>query len=441
MFFSIFANRFFLIGCIAGSLTATGLAEDWPQWMGPNRDNRWTAEGIIEKFPAGGPDMVWSTGAAGGYAGPAVQGDRLIMTDFVTEADVKISNFDRRPAEGVERVVCLNSLTGAMLWEHKYPVTYAISYPAGPRCTPVIDDGKVYTLGAEGNLKCLTLSAGEVVWERALKEDYSTNSALWGYAGHPLIDGNKLICVAGGDGTHTIALDKATGKQLWAYGSASEQGYVPPSIVSFAGRRQLLTASPDWLAALDPETGEELWTTEYQATNGSVIMTPLITDSHLFFGGYSKRNLMLELNQQTPGVTVLFRDKPKLALSPVNVQPFLNGDTMYGMDGDGSLIAAKIPSGERLWETGQPVSERPAGTATAFIVKHQDRFFLFTEKGDLVIANLSIDGYTEIDRAKVIEPTNNAFGRPVIWCAPAFANGKMYVKSDSEIISINLSTN
>jgi hypothetical protein len=102
-------------------------------------------------------------------------------------------------------------------------------------------------------------------------------------------------------------------------------------------------------------------------------------------------------------------------------------------------MAVEIPSGRRLWSTSQPVSsERPLSTATTFIVKNQDLFYLFVETGELVIAKLSRQGYEEIDRAQVIGTTNNAFDRPVIWCMPAFANGRMYVRNDEEIIAVEM---
>src|SRR5690606_25611020 len=112
---------------------------------------------------------------------------------------------------------------------------------------------------------------------------------------------------------------------------------------------------------------------------------------------------------------------------------------MYGFDESGSLMAVAIPSGERLWETPSPVSDRPASNATAFIVRQQDRYWLFNDSGEILIARLSPDGYEELDRAKVIEPTNVAFGRDVVWCMPAFANKKMFVRNDEEIIAVDLS--
>ena len=412
--------------------------DDWPQWMGSQRDNVWRETGIIEKFPAGGPKILWRTPIAGGYAGPAVSGGKVFVSDYVTSADVKIGNFDRKEFSGTERVLCLDQKTGKELWKHEYPVKYTISYPAGPRCTPTVQDGKVYTLGAEGNLICFE-TGGKIVWEKDLKKEYKTKSALWGYAAHPLIDGKKLITLVGGEGSHVVAFDKDTGKELWKAGTQSEQGYSPVLITEAAGQRQMIVAAPKAVYALDPETGKELWTTPYGADNGAMIMTPIRSEEYLFVGGFQNKNLMLKLTSDKPGVEVVFKDKKNLGVSPVNVQPFLEKGVIYGHTDGGLMYAVEVPSGKRLWEsTGAVGGEAAKGSETAFIVKNADRFFFFAETGDLVIGKLTPKGYEEIDRAKVIDQTNNAFGRKVVWCAPAFADKKAYIRNDKEIICVDL---
>ena len=166
------------IGVCSSSLMAFG--DDWPQWMGPKRDNVWRETGIVEKFPAGGPEVLWRSEIAGGYSGPAVAGGKVFITDYVSQQDVKVDNFERKEFTGEERVHCLDEATGKILWTHKYPVKYTISYPAGPRCTPNVEDDRVYTLGAEGDLICLSIADGKVLWSHDLKVKYGTKAALWG---------------------------------------------------------------------------------------------------------------------------------------------------------------------------------------------------------------------------------------------------------------------
>ena len=414
-------------------------ADEWPQWMGPNRDNIWRETGILARFPEGGPKVLWRAPVAGGYSGPSVADGMVIVTDYVTSDNVKVANFDRKRFTGIERVLCLDEATGKQRWKHETEVEYTISYPAGPRCTPIIKDGLVYTLGAEGHLFCFRADTGEVVWSKNFQDDYKTKAPLWGYAAHPLIDGDKLICIVGGEGTHAVAFNKNTGEQIWSALTANAQGYSPPTIVNVAGKRQLILARPDGVSGLNPDNGELYWTAPYKADNGSIIMTPILLGDHLYVGGYSKRNLLLKLLPDAPGYEVVYRDQQKKAISPVNVQPFLDGDVIYGIGQGGDFYALDPMTGDRLWETAWPLGKRPLQTGTAFIVRHESKYFLFNELGELMIVELTPDGHKELDRVKVIEPTNVAFGRDVVWSAPAFANKHVYVRNDKELVALDLS--
>lgn len=419
------------------------LADDWPQWMGPQRDNIWREDGIIQKFPEGGPKVVWRVPVAGGYAGPAVADGKVFVTDYVSGADVKIANFERKEFTGTERVMCLDDATGQELWKHEYPVKYTISYPAGPRCTPSIHNGKVYTLGAEGNLFCFDANSGKVVWQKDFNKDYNTKAALWGYAAHPLVDGKKLICVVGGEGTHTVAFDLETGDEIWHNFNSPEQGYSPPTIIEAGGVRQLISAKPNGVTSSDPETGKEYWSVPYTATSGSIIMSPVKSGDYLYVGGYSDQSLMLKLAADKPAAEIVWGNERRHGVSPINVQPIVDGDVIYGVDQNSNLMAVAVPSGERIWETMDPISKETGriNSGTAFIVRQGDRYWLFNDSGDLIIAKLSKEGYEELDRMHIIEPTNNAFGRDVVWCMPAFANKKLFVRNDAEIICVDLAEN
>jgi outer membrane protein assembly factor BamB len=317
-------------------------------------------------------------------------------------------------------------------------VTYAISYPAGPRCTPIVDGDRLYTLGAEGDLFCFEAASGKVIWSQKLKSVYKTDSPLWGYAAHPLIDGDHLITLAGGEGSQAVALNKKTGQEVWRFGAAKETGYSPPTIIQAGGVRQLILANPQAVNSVNPENGKLYWSIPYTADNGSIIMSPVHSGKHLFIGGYSNRNLLIELASNEPKAKELWRNQAKKGMSPVNVQPMVIGDIVYGCDQSGELMAFEIASGNRLWETSKPISDRPQGSGTAFMVKSGDRFFLFNESGELIIAKISPEGYQELARTNIIKPTNNAFGREVVWCAPAFANGSIYVRNDEQIVRVPL---
>jgi len=417
---------------------SSALAEDWPQWMGPNRDNQWKIAKPPMKFPAGGLKAMWSAPVGGGYSGPAVVGNRVYVTDLVPQGDAKVDNFNRNPMDGTERVLCLDGETGTVVWKHEYPVKYAISYPAGPRCTPIVDGDRLYTLGAEGDLICFEAATGNIVWSKQLKEVYKTSSALWGYAAHPLIDGEHLITLAGGEGSQTVCLNKKTGVEVWRFGTASEQGYSPPTILEAAGVRQLILVNPDAVNSVNPSNGQLYWSIPYMADNGSIIMSPVRSGNYLFVGGYSNRNLLIELDPNAPKAKEVWRNQAKKGMSPVNVQPMVIDDVVYGCDQSGEMMAFQIATGERFWETSKPISPRPQGSGTAFVVRSNDLFYLFNESGELVIAKMSPQGYEELDRTKIIDPSNFAFGREVVWCAPAFANGSIYVRNDEQLIRVPL---
>lgn len=412
-------------------------ADDWPQWMGPDRDNQWKEAGILEKFPEGGPKILWRSPIAGGYAGPAVVGGKVYITDYVTSDDVKVGNFERQEFTGTERVLCLDEATGKQIWKHEYSVKYSVSYPSGPRCTPNVDGDFVYTLGSEGHLFCFKTDDGSVVWSKQLKQEYKTKAALWGYSAHPLIDGDHLLTLAGGEGSHIVALNKLTGAEVWRSSTAREQGYSPPTIIEYADARQLILLKPDSVSAVNPADGSEYWSVPYDATSGSIIMSPVMVGQYLYVAGYSSKNLLLKMNSDNPGVTEMWRDKRNM-ISPVNVQPTVIDNIVYGFDQKGVMRAIQIPDGEKLWESSDVIGKRPSGSDTALFVRQADRFWFFTELGDLVIGKLSPEGFEEIDRANVIKATNLAFGRDVVWSMPAFANRRAYIRNDEEIICVDL---
>src|SRR5262245_35511434 len=190
-----FALRWICVVLTSQLLGAIAVADDWPQWMGPNRDSVWNETGILEKFPSGGPKVLWRVPIAGGYAGPAVAGGKVYVTDYVRTSGEGKNDFGaRNELSGKERILCLNAADGTLVWKHEYNCPYKISYPAGPRATPTVSGGKVYTLGAEGHLFCLDAASGKVLWFKELKKEYKIDAPMWGFCGHPLVEGNKLLC-------------------------------------------------------------------------------------------------------------------------------------------------------------------------------------------------------------------------------------------------------
>jgi len=433
------------------AVPSTLRADDWPQWLGPQRDGVWRETGIVKSLPKGGLPVVWKKPVAEGYAGPAVAGGRVFVTDWVREKGAKppASAFARGRTAGAERVHCLDEKTGDTLWTHKYDCAYAVSYAAGPRCTPLVSGNLVYTLGTMGDLHCLDATKGTVVWSKDFVKDYQSKVPIWGFAAHPLLDGDRLVCLVGGnDGdSMVVAFHKDTGKEIWrslpTIDPAHGPGYCPPVIVTTRKTRQLIIWHPEAVTSLDPETGKVYWQQPFQIKQGLSIPMPRQLGDRLFVTAFYNGPMMLQLAQDKPAARVLWRGRSESeiktdGLHSIMPTPFLKDDYIYGICSHGQLRCLRISSGERVWESLKATGGKEQRWGNAFIIAHQDRFFLFNEMGELILANLSPDGYDELGRTKILEPTNNLPGRPVVWMHPAFANKRLYARNDKEIVCVSL---
>jgi outer membrane protein assembly factor BamB len=437
------AFRFLSMLVVCQSLCQSIPADDWPQWMGAQRNGLWAESGIIEKFPAGGPKILWRTPIAGGYSGPAVAGGKVFVTDFV-RASGNATNDPSARAEltGKERVLCLDSATGKTLWSLEDDCRYKISYPAGPRATPTVSGGKVYTLGAEGSLLCLSVETGKPLWSKELKKEYKIDSPVWGFCAHPLVDGQRLFCLVGGEGSVVVAFDKDTGRELWrALSATPDAGYSPPILIETGGAKQLIVFAPQSINSLNPENGQVLWSEKLEPQYGLSCAMPQKAGDYLYASGIGNCALLLKLARDKPGAEEVWTGKPTTGVFCSNSTPLIDGAAIYGADCQaGTLRAVKLQTGEKLWETLQPTTggERRQAHGTAFLTKNGERYFLFSETGELIIARLSPERYEEISRAKIVEPTNEAFGRPVVWSHPAYANKCAFVRNDKEIVCVSL---
>jgi outer membrane protein assembly factor BamB len=438
-------------------LPLTAAADDWPQWLGPQRDGVWRETGILKEFPPSGPKVRWRAPLGGGYGGPAVAGGKVFVMDRQLAAGTKNPDdpFKRGRIPGTERVLCLKESDGAPLWKHEYDAAYTISYPSGPRCTPTVHQGKVYTLGAVGDLYCLDADTGKPLWHKNFPQDYHYPPAIWGWASHPLVVGDKVICVAGGAGTTAVAFHKDTGAEVWRALTAEQPGYAPPTLITAAGTPQLIIWHPEAVNSLDPETGKVYWSVPFtdpagkpiKLNAGMSIATPRQAGDLLFCSCFYNGSLMLRLDQDKPGAKVVWRSKSDRetrdktdTLHAVMATPYLKDGYIYGVCSYGDLRCLKADTGERVWATlkATTAKERPVRWGTAFLVAHEDRFFLFNELGDLIIAKLTPAGYEEISRAHLLEPTSVTAGRDYVWSHPAFANRSAYARNDKEIVCVSL---
>ena len=429
-------------------------ADDWPQWLGPKRDGVWRETGILAKFPQGGPKVRWRTPISEGYSGPSVANGKVYITDRVRPKGINNpdSAFDKKTrVPGTERVFCLNEADGKVVWKYEYPCEYQVSYAAGPRTSPVIADGKVYTLGAMGHLFCFDANDGKLLWSKDLLKTYKMDIQTWGFAGHPLIDGDRLICLVGGEGSVAVAFNKDTGKEIWKALSAREPGYAPPMIYEIGGRRQLIIWHPESINSLNPETGAVYWTQRYGTKKfikaGLTVPTPRLDKDKLFFTAFYDGPLMLRINSdQKPSVLWQGKGTSEKAdatdgIHSIMPTPFIKDGHIYGVCSYGELRCLDEATGKRIWSTHAATTGKSLRWGNAFLVEQGDRFFIFNELGDLIIARLTPKGYDEIDRANILTPTNKMAppaGRLVIWSHPAFANRCVYARNDKEIICVSL---
>jgi len=422
-------------------------SEDWPGWRGKDRAGIWREEGIVEKLPEQLP-ILWRHPVSDGYAGPAVSKGRVFVMDRALERGENNPDnpFDRSAVQGYERVLCLNADTGDEVWVHRYRAEYTISYPAGPRATPQVDDDRVYTLGAMGELRCLSTDAGKVLWSKNFVRDFGTEINNWGMAAAPLVDGDHLILLAGGkDGAGVICLDKRTAEVRWKALEAPDPGYAAPCIFGTGDHRQLIAWLPDAVYSLDPATGRKLWEEPFALNFGLSVMTPVFDEAtrRLFVSSFYNGPLMLELSaaEKAPAAKVLWRGKSESeqetdGLHALMCTPYFKDGYIYGICSYGQLRCLKAATGKRIWETFAATGE--GRWWNAFLIPHGDKTVICNEQGDLIFAELSPKGYREIGRTRLIAPTRKVRRRETIWSHPAFAGRRVYARNDKEIICADL---
>jgi outer membrane protein assembly factor BamB len=433
-------NKYLFAGLTLLSAFTGSRADDWPQWLGLQRDAVWRETGILDTFPEKGPPVRWRTPIGAGFSGPAVAAGRVYVLDRVLAIGEKTATSGSRTRRwGHERVLCLNDTDGKVLWKHEYDCVYEIAHPLGPRTTPLVHARKVYTLGAEGHLFCLDAENGKTLWSHDLQKEYATPSPLWGYAAQLLLDGRRLICMVGGKGSTVVAFDKDSGKEVWRALDSEKIGYSAPMICKAAGKRQLIVWHAESVNSLDPDTGRLYWSQPIKTYEGMAIATPRQMGDLLVLTPPYHESVMLRLTADKPGAVVLWRGGPKkISFDSCFGTPIHEDGYLYGTSAYGELRCIRARTGERLWSTLEPNKGKKQQSSDVFIVKNDDRFFLYTEQGDLIIARLTPGSYKQISRAHLLDPTYTTHGRKVLWSHPAFANRCVYVRNDKEIICVSL---
>lgn len=410
--------------------TDSALADDWPQWGGPQRDLVWRETGIVKKLPTSGLlPRAWSIPIGEGYAGPAVAHGRVFV-------------MDRMKAAGTERVLCVDAENGKEIWKHEYPSRYTVQYDAGPRNTPLIDDGRVYTIGTMGHMFCLEETTGKILWQKNFVEDFGTTIPVWGMVATPQVDGNRLITLVGGEnGALVVCFDKVSGKELWRSLEDTEPGYAPPMLFTFHGVKQVIIWHPHAVSSINPEDGKLFWEIPFPVKASLCVSAPRQIGNRLFLTSFYNGPRMIEVGPTGKTAEVIWKGDSNSEtrtdkLHSIMPTPWVTETHIYGVCSYGQLRCLDAKTGERIWETREATGD--GRWWNAFIIPHEHRFFIHNEQGDLIIADLSPQGYKEISRAKLVEPTRKVMDRMTIWSHPAFAMKSVFARNDKELVRVNL---
>lgn len=428
--------RLLLSGCLALLVLAAGgaaLAADWPHWRGPRRDGTWTERGLIQKFAGPAIARTWKAPVANGYNGPTVAAGRVYVMDRLVEP------------EEMERVLCFDEKSGEQLWVHRYPASYkGIGYPDGPRASVAVQDGRAYSLGTAGHLHCLDAATGKVLWKHDLNAEYRIRMPIWGISPSPLLYGDTVIThIGGSNGACLVAFDLKSGEERWR--ALDDMGsYSTPIVIKQAGKDVLICRTGDRVVGMDPSSGKLHWAHPFPPKKMVIaIGTPIVEKDRLFLTSFYDGSLMLRLKQDELGVEKLWEavgpnEIQTAALQSIISTPIMIGDYVYGVDSYGQLRCLDARTGERVWESQDAVPK--ARWATIHFVKQGDRVWMFNERGDLIIAKLSPKGYEEISRTHLIDPTQGQLPQRggVCWSHPAFANGHIFARSDTELVCADL---
>ncbi len=413
-------------------LHATSLAADWPQWRGPGRDGLCNETGIVENLAAPTLEPRWTAPIGAGYSGPTVAAGRVYVMDRLTQ-----------PSE-VERIHCLDWETGRSLWTRSYECRYRIEFPSGPRTSVTIVDGHGYALGAIGHLVGLHAESGNVLWSRDLSNEYELALPRWGLAASPLVCGDVVIVMIGGaDGACVVGFDRRSGTEKWR-ALDDPASYASPILVRQAGRDVVICWTGAHVAGLDPETGRIYWKQPYHPSRMVInIATPVVHGDSLFLTDFFAGSFMFRMRQEALDVESLWHRSGKNehktdALHSLMCTPQLRDGHIYGVDSYGQLRCLDATTGNRIWEDTTAVPE--ARWANVHMVRNGERTWLFNELGELIVARMSSQGYQELGRSKLIEPSGDRVGEreAVCWSHPAFAYRHVFARNDGTLVCASL---
>lgn len=401
------------------------VTHDWTSFLGPTHNARSTETRLSRTLPA---PLLWEFTRGTGYTSPAIAGSRLVFVHRLGDEEV---------------VECLHPGTGAAQWQFRYPTTFQdrYGYNNGPRSSPVINEDRVYTMGAEGQLHCLGLESGQQVWTRDLRTEYQVSQDFFGTASTPLVEGRVLIVNVGAPGGPcVVGLDLATGREVWRAGTQWGPSYASPVPAVIHGERRVFVFAggesqppAGGLMSIDPATGnvdfEFPWRSRtFESVNASC---PVVFDNKVFISAsYRAGSALLEILPDFTPRTLWTTREFGLHFSTAIYQD----GYLYGFEGrnepDASLACLDVNTGAVAWreilewtETFQlrgTTRQQLMGPYRGSLLAVDGQFLCLGEFGHLLWLDLSSTGYTEVSRSWL-------FASRETWALPVLSRGLLYV--------------
>ena len=378
----------------------------WPQWLGPDRNGISPETGLFGEMPSF--EEAWRVQAGKGFSGLSIVGDR-IYTMYIHS--------------GEEYAVCLNAGNGEVLWRTRTDdVLVERQGGDGPRATPTVDGGTVYVFSAQGKLHALDSQTGSQQWHRDLVREFGSQRPRWGFCASPLVAGDLVLIEAGGKGGRSlVAFDKVSGEVAWTTGS-DNPGYSSPIAATIGQTRQAVFFTGYGLISVAPQRGRVLWKHPWTTSHDVNAATPVFIPPNRFFisSGYGTGGTVVEV-AATDGryqVAEVWRNKNMKNHFATSI--YYEGH-LYGFDGS-ILKCLDAETGAETWKT------RGYGKGTLIVA--DGHLVILGERGNLGVAAATPEGF--------VEKANTRVFRSKCWTAPALADGRLYLRDESEIVCINV---
>ena len=406
----VFASLLALCSMISASAQQSPAAFDWPQWRGPDRSGVSKETGLLGQWPPSGPSQVWSvTNAGAGYGSIAISGDRIFVQGL------------RGRDSGVS---ALSRVDGKLIWSKALGATLSNDQGPGPRGTPTVDGDRVYVLTEGGDLACLRVNDGSVVWQRNILRDFGGRPPYWLVSESPLVDGANVIVTPGGRGAGMAALDKMTGKTVWTSRDLhDEAAYSSVIAADVQGVRTLMTLTSSAGIGVRAQDGRLMWRFEPVANNTANIATPVFADDKVFYTtDYGTGAALLSLTAKSGVVNAAPLYTTREMQNHHGGVVLVNG-YIYGFN-NSILTCLEFATGKMMWR------DRSVGKGS--LVSAGGDLYLLGEGGTVGLAEASPAGYREKGRFRIADQ-----GWPA-WAHPVVSGGRLYIRNQGVIGVYNL---